>query len=149
MVLVEIEVDDDEDLIRIFTRFPNQTWSLGKLGPKDFCRIMHSHSGISLWRLNLISHEEAMNRMDAGEKLKGTAVTKAGRLKDLGFRFFGNGPNDPHLSVRCPGCNLSINYSQLCEPSDGSVCSFALHAPTSYAKTLSRNNIFVIARQIG
>lgn len=148
MAIVEIDVGDDEDLIRIYTRYPNQTWSFGKLGPKDFCRIMRSHSGISLWRLSLITHEDAMNRMDAGEKLKGTAVTKAKRLKAFGFRFFGNGPNDPHLSVRCPGCNLNIVRGELCEPSDGSACTFDLHAPFSHAKTLSKNDVFKIDRQI-
>lgn len=148
MAAVEIDVGDDEDLIRVYTRYPNQTGSFGKLLPKDFCRIMQSHSGISLWRLNLISHEGAMDRLNT-EKLKGTAVAKAKRLKDLGFKFFAITNDDPHLSVRCPGCNLNVDYgSALCEQTNGAMCSFNLHAPYSFAATLPRNNYFKIVRQI-
>lgn len=149
MTAFEINVGDDEDLIRIYTRYPNETRIFGKLLPRDFCRIMHSHSGISLWRLKYITHEVAMDRMSAGEKLKGTALTKASALKGLGFRFFANSEDDPHLSVRCPSCNLNVNYKEeLCQTTDGKDCSFNLYAEYSFAKVLTKNNIFKIERAI-
>jgi len=147
MAAVEIDVGDDEDLIRIYTRYPNQIKIFEKLLPQDFCRNMHAHSGISLWRLKYISHEEAMKGMNAGDKLKGTAITKAKVLKDLGFRFFGKSSDDPHLSVRCPACNLNVNYGkELCETKDKADCSFNLYAAYSFAKTLSQKDIFQIER---
>jgi hypothetical protein len=147
-MVIELLLDDDEDLIRVFTRFPNQTWNFAKIGPKDFARIMASHSGISLWRLKHISREDAMEKLDT-PKLKGTAITKAKVLKQHGIRFFGGGPDDPHVSARCPGCNLNIDYGkELCQKADGSSCSFDLEAEISITKTLANKRVFSIDRPI-
>lgn len=148
MAAVELQLEDDEDLIRVFTRYPNQTWAFGKLNPKDFARIMASHSGISLWRLKHITREEAMSKLDT-PKLKGTAIVKAKVLKQHGMRFFGGGPDDPHVSARCPGCNLNTNYGkELCQKVDGSDCGFNVEAEVSMTKTLANKRVFSLDRAV-
>ncbi len=149
MTAVEIEVGDDEDLIRVYARLPGQTRIFGKLVPSDFARIMHSQSGLSMFRLKFITHEAAIERFGAPHKLKGTAVAKGAVLKGIGFRFFASGLDDPHVSVRCPGCDLNVNYSnELCKKLDKTDCTFSLHAEFSYAKTLTSNKIFKIDKLI-
>lgn len=144
---VEIELDDEEDIIRVYTRWPDQTWALTKLGAKDFARIMATHSGISLWRLKYSTREEAMAALNT-QKLTGTAICKGKVLKDLGLRFFAKKPDDGHISARCVGCNLATNYPTLCEKLDGSDCGLKLESEKSLAKTLSNKRIFVIDHPI-
>lgn len=145
MPSIEIDLADDEDIIRVYTRRPDEPWSFKKLRPSDFARIMASHSGISLWRLKYTTREHAMAQL-ATPKLTGTAICKAKVLKGLGLRFFGKSPQDPHLSTRCPGCDLNINYEQkeICKTLDGSRCTFELHAENSLCATLLKNRIFTI-----
>jgi hypothetical protein len=47
---IEIELEDGEDIVRVYTRIPDQPWLFRKLVAADFARIMHAHSGISLLR---------------------------------------------------------------------------------------------------
>ena len=146
MPIVEIQLEDDEDIIRVYTRFPDEeAWTFTKLRPKDFARIMGSHSGISLWRLRYCTRQFAMDQLKT-RKLTGTAICKAKTLKDLGMRFFGSRMDDPHVSARCAGCNLNVNYQQqeLCQKSDSSDCGFKLEAQTSLCKTLSNKKMFTI-----
>lgn len=148
MPAVEINLRDEEDLIRVYTRLPRQTELFRKLLNTDFARIMHSHSGISLWRLDYCTRQHAMAQIDT-EKLKGTAIIKAKKLKDLGLRFFGSGPTDPHVSVRCVGCDLNINYrKELCKKIDGTACGFDLHAEITLCKQLRHPDYFTIDRAI-
>lgn len=142
---IEIDLADDEDVIRVYTRRPDEPWSFTKLRPSDFARIMASHSGISLWRLKYTTREYAMARLGT-PKLTGTAICKAKVLKSLGMRFFGKSLQDPHVSTRCPGCDLNTNYEQeeLCEKLDGSRCAFEMHAENSMCATLLRNRIFTV-----
>lgn len=145
MAATEIGLADDEDLVRVYTRRPDEPWSFRKLRSSDFARIMASHSGISLWRLKHITSEDAMARLGTA-KLTGTAVCKAGALKALGVRFFGKSADDAHVSTRCAGCDLNTNYEQreLCAKLDGSRCGFELHAEDSMCATLLKNGIFTI-----
>lgn len=145
MPTIEVDLADEEDLIRVYTRRPDEPWSFKKLRSSDFARIMASHSGISLWRLKHITREEAMARLGTA-KLTGTAICKVGTLKELGLRFFGKSQDDAHVSARCPGCDLSTNYeqNQLCAKLDGSRCGFELHAENSICATLLKNGIFSI-----
>lgn len=145
MPATEIDLADDEDLIRVYTRRPDEPWSFKKLRSSDFARIMTSHSGISLWRLKYITREEAMARLGT-TKLTGTAICKAGTLKALGVRFFGKSLDDAHVSTRCAGCDLNTNYEQkeLCAKLDGSRYGFELHAENSMCATLLKNGIFTI-----
>lgn len=140
-----MDLADEEELIRVYTRRPDEPWSFRKLRSSDFARIMASHSGISLWRLKHITREDAMARLGTA-KLTGTAVCKAGALKALGVRFFGTSTDDAHVSTRCAGCDLHTNYEQreLCAKLDGSRCGFELHAENSMCATLLKNGIFTI-----
>jgi hypothetical protein len=50
---------------------------------------------------------------------------KAKQLKDLGFKFFAISKDAEHLSVRCDGCDLEVDYSKgLCKRLDGAPCGF-------------------------
>lgn len=146
-MVVEIELADDEDIIRVYTRRPDEIWAFSKLRASDFARIMAQHSGISLWRLKYSTREEAMAALGTG-KLTGTAVCKAKILKDLGLRFFAKNPDNGHISARCVGCNLAVNYPELCSKPDGADCGLKLDAADSVAKALSNKRIFVLDRPV-
>ena len=145
MPSIEINLDDDEDIIRVYTRRPDEPWSFKKLRSSDFARIMASHSGISLWRLKYTTREHSMAQLGT-PRLTGTAICKAKVLKDLGLRFFGKSQQDPHVSTRCPGCDLNVNYEQreICQSLDGSGCAFELHSEKSLCAMLLKNRIFTI-----
>ena len=145
MPATEIELADDEELVRVYTRRPDEPWAFKKLRASDFARVMASHSGISLWRLKYITRENAMAAIGTS-KLTGTAIARAKTLKELGLRFFGKSQEDPHASVRCPGCDLNTNYEQreLCKKLDGSRCGFELHAENFMCASLLKNQIFTI-----
>lgn len=106
MPVIEIELEDDEDIVRVYTRIPEQTWLFGKLVAADFARIMHRHSGISLLRLKYLTRQEARNWFET-PKLKGLAICKAIALKDLGLVLHGQwyGYQDGTLL----GCLLVFN----------------------------------------
>lgn len=138
MPVIEIELRDDEDVIRVYTRYPNEWRAFGQLRAKDFARIMSKHSGISLWRLDHCTREEAMAALKTN-KLTGTAICKARVLKELGLRFFANKPDDGHISARCPGCDMNVNYGkEICKTHDEADCGLKLEAESSLAETLSR-----------
>ena len=144
MPAVEIELGDDEDIIRVYTRYPNEWRAFSKLLAKDFARIMASHSGISLWRLNYCTRDEAMAALKT-RKRTGTAISKAKVLKGLGMGFFGSKSDDAHVSARCLGCDMNINYKkELCQKLDGTDCGLKLEAEFSMCETLINKRIFNI-----
>jgi hypothetical protein len=70
---IEIEVDDDEDIIRVYHRFESETWGYAKLRKSDFARIMDVHSGLSMWQK--CTDQFAMDKYTTDKK-KGTAKIK-------------------------------------------------------------------------
>lgn len=79
------------------------------------------------------------------DKLKGTALCKAKVLKDFGLRFFAKSQGDPHLSTRCVGCNLNVNYgNELCRKLDDTNCGLKLEKEHSVCKTLTNQKFFRI-----
>ena len=119
---IEIEVDDDEEIIRVYHRFESETWGYAQLRKSDFARIMDGHSGLSMW--HKCTDQFAMDRYTTDKK-KGTAKIKAKQLKELGFKFFAKSEDAEHLSLRCDGCDLEVDYSKgLCKRTDGSPCGF-------------------------
>lgn len=139
---IEIDLEDDEDIVRVYTRIPEQPWLFRKLVATDFARIMHAHSGISLLRLKYLSRQQARNWFDT-PKLKGLAICKAKALKDLGLRFMAKSAEDPHVSTRCPPCNLNVDYNKLCQTNDKTDCMLDLEAAVSLSKFLSKS-VFVV-----
>lgn len=143
---VEVLLENDEDIIRVYTRYQDdEPWTFKKLRSKDFARIMASHSGISLWRLKYCTPAHAMAQLKT-KKLTGTAICKARTLKELGLRFYGSNAEDPHVSARCVGCNLNLNYSghELCQKVDSSDCGFKLEAAKSLCAKLANKKFFKI-----
>ncbi len=120
----------------------------------DFARDMVRHSGISLWRLKYCGetpHEYAMSRVPTNpNKRKGTAICKGKILKDLGLKFFAHSETHAHISARCGGCNLQVDYDKgLCQILDGSACGFDIKAKgVSLSKTLSNKKIFTVSFSI-
>jgi hypothetical protein len=140
---IEVEIDDDEDIIRVYTRPDGDTWNLTKLRQSDFARIMASHSGISLW--HKCTDQYAMERMQT-TKRKGTAVCKAKDLKELGFRFFAKSADAEHLSARCVGCDFEVDYTKgLCKRTDDAPCGFDIATnESSTSKTLANKKYFKV-----
>jgi hypothetical protein len=141
---IEVEIDDDEDIIRVYTRKDVETWGLAQLRQADFARVMAAHSGLSMWQR--CNDQFAMDRLPT-DKRKGTAKIKAKVLKDLGLKFFAQSPTAEHLSVRCVGCNFEVDYEKgLCKRADDTPCGFdivANSAPTS--KILANKKRFKVS----
>jgi hypothetical protein len=133
-----INLDADEMLVRVFTRNPERPWFFSKLHASDFARVMTAYSGISLLRLKFLTRLEALNWFES-KKLKGLAICEAKSLQSLGLRFIAKSTTDPHVSVRCPPCNMSADYPTLCSTTTGSECHFDLHSPMSLSKILSQS----------
>lgn len=134
----EVALDDDEDIVRIFHRYPTELWAFSKLRAKDFARQMEDHSGITLLRLKYLNHDrhKALDWLKT-HKLKGLAICKAVDLKALGLRFMACADDHPHLSTRCRECNLAVNYEKgVCVPLDGLQCSINLKAEVTLSKVL-------------
>lgn len=133
MAVTRIALAPDEDIIRVFLRWPNESWGFAKLRKKDFARQMGNHSGMSMLRLKYLDdRQEALDWFES-EKLKGLAICKAKALIDLGLHFMASSETDKHISVRCPPCNLEVNYPTLCKSASGDQCLIDLEA----ANTLS------------
>lgn len=123
MTLVEIELSDDEEVVRVFARRPSEKSKPLQVHGADFAR-RKNNSGISLWRAS--SRQEAKERWTTSWP-KGTLLCKAGPFKKLGLRFYGNHSGDNHLSTRCDDCDLSpnqFNARPLCQRKDLSSCLF-------------------------
>lgn len=121
---IEIKLDDNEQLVRIFKRGERETWGFRKLRKIDFVRNMTEHSGISLFRLKYITPTEAMARLITYKK-KGLAAVEAKVLKEMGFKFMAEHDLDPHVSMRCSLCNLeptSTEHKILCKTIEGDSC---------------------------
>lgn len=144
---LQVEIADDVEIIRVFTRKDSQSWGLDKLNQADFARVMANHSGLSMWR-NL-SDEEAMRRLPT-DKRKGAARIKAKALKDMGLAFFAQTKTAEHLSVRCVGCNFAVDYSKgLCKQKNDSPCGFDIvESPSPTSKILAKRNFFTITTPI-
>lgn len=132
----EIELGDDEDILRVFLRRPDETWGFAKLRKADFARYMEKHSGMSMLRLKFLKdRDEALNWFKS-DKLKGLAICKVSDLKALGLRFMAGHADDKHISVRCPPCNLEVNYPTLCKVADGGNCLINLKAEDSMCQKI-------------
>jgi len=109
-----IEQPDDVELARVFFRLPSEKKSFNLLMPTDFNRRRMprspdwKESGISMFRLDKISKEEARARVPS-KKLTGLATTSAQVLQQLGYVLVWTEDNPEHVSVRCPGCNRNLN----------------------------------------
>ncbi len=136
---IEIQLANDEEIVRVYTRTAEQGFLFRKLVRSDFARNMNVHSGISLLRLGnkYLTRKQALNWFRT-KKLKGLAISKAQILKELGCRFFAKSADDPHVSMRCPPCNLEVEYSKLCKSTDGKACMLDLQMKDSLSKTLSK-----------
>jgi hypothetical protein len=143
MADIEIEVadDEDEDIIRVYHRFQTEPWAFSKLRGTDFARVMDGHSGLSMW--HNCTDQFAMDRYQTDKK-KGTAAML---LKELGFKFFAKDKDAEHLSVRCAGCDLEVDYTKgLCKRADSSPCGFDIvenAAPDS--KKLANKKFFNVS----
>ncbi len=116
-MLVEIALDDDEDIIRAYKRWPKKAKVLPQ--QSDFQRVMAKGNGISIWRLKLCSRQDAMDAYGvAPEMLKGTVIIKAKLLKDLGMRFAGQSQTTAHIAARCVGCDMNMSRDVRCKPID-------------------------------
>jgi len=135
----EIDLDDDEDLIRVYARYQKQKSTHSEVVVKDFARSMERHSGISVWRLSLRTRTDAINALQVPKnKVKGTLIAKAGLLKKLGIRFV-DSPGNGHIAARCNNCNMETSRDKLCQPVDGKECGLYLEAKESLCVTLSQN----------
>lgn len=132
----EILLEDDEDIIRVFLRWPDEPWGFSKLRRSDFGRHMSNHSGISMLRLKYLEdRQEALNWFQS-DKVKGLAICRAKQLKGLGLRFMAASPTGKHISVRCPLCNLGVDYPILCKPNIGDACCLGLKVTGSLSQKL-------------
>lgn len=151
---IEVVIDDEEDILRVYSRPDTDTWGLSDLRQSDFARLMAKHSGISMWRMKFCGdnpHQYAMDSVPVNpEKRKGTAVCKAKLLKELGLRFFAHSANHAHISARCAGCNFHVDYETgLCKRSDGKACGFDIKSSQfSISKTLSNKKFFNVSYAI-
>lgn len=140
MPLSQIQIGDDEDIVRIFLRFPSQQGSFRTLLPNDFTRKMDLQSGISLLRVGtgFLTRDQAMAWIK-GSKPRGLASCKGKVLKSLGLKFVASSASDPHLSTRCAGCDLNPAQGQapLCTRTDGQACDFKMAAANSLPIILS------------
>jgi hypothetical protein len=132
----EIPLADDEDIIRVFLRRPNEPWGFSKLRKADFARQMSNHSGMSMLRLKYLEdRQEALNWFKS-DKLKGLAICKAKQMKGLGLHFMASSPTAKHISVRCPPCDVAVNYPILCKPETGDHCLINRRAPVMLSQQL-------------
>ena len=139
MPVIVFDLADDEDIVRIYSRYPKQTQSFQTLLAKDFARKMDNENGISLLRISpgFFSEQQALNYVRT-IKLKGLATCKASVLKNLNLIFMADSATDEHFTARCPGCNLNPNPRPiLCKPKEGQVCTLDLQAEPSLAQDLS------------
>ena len=125
---IEVTPDPDEIIVRVFFRYDNEKDILFKLVGRNFARQMRNHSGISMLRLKYLSRQQAINWVPTARKLKGLAVCSAGRLLAMGFKFVASSTADPHLSARCPPCNMCVNYQELCTTTGGDECTLDLYS---------------------
>lgn len=131
-----IDLSEDEVLLRIFHRYPNQLNAFNKLLPGDFLRNMPKHSGISLWRLKYTSRQKVLESY-VTEKLKGLAACTVGELKDMNLSYFVSSKASAHVSARCSLCNGASDYPTLCVPNKGE-CAFMNNAAFSQSKVLTK-----------
>lgn len=127
MALQSIEIGNDEDIIRAYFRQPSQKDSFATLLDIDFARLMDRHSGISLWRVSagFATREFVKDKVKRkGKWLTGLARCKGRDLKAFGLTFLVNPSAPAHISVRCPGCDLSLQQitPPLCEIAGGATC---------------------------
>jgi hypothetical protein len=138
MPAVKISIPSDQDIVRVFFRYPKQTTSFDTLVVKDFARRLETESGISLLRIGpSFSKAQALSYVPS-RKLKGLAICKASELVRLGLIFIAKSDSDPHITARCFCCNLTYSPAPLvCICSDGSQCPLALDAIDSLAQRLT------------
>lgn len=113
MPSVEVDLKPEEEVLRVFFRLPSQEESFDKIQPGDFARRMAKESGISMFRLALITPQEALARVPS-KSLRGIAIAKADELQHLGLRFLSTSDTEPHVSVRCAPCKLVPALRPLC-----------------------------------
>lgn len=128
MVHEVAELNSSIELARVYFRVRAQSQIFGHLVPGDFARRRISESdawrepGISLWRLDCVSPQEALDRVPS-RKLKGLAVMNAGILQQLGYSCVTNQENPAHVSLRCRPCDFALNAAGICLPKIGD-CGF-------------------------
>lgn len=128
MPLQEVQLRDDEQILRVIARPRSALRKALIIEPGDFSRRMDYMSGISLWRAR--SREAAKAAWNTTWP-KGTLICSARTLKSFGLRFFETGKED-HFTVRCDGCDLNPNQmvTPLCKRTDNQQCALVL-VPTA------------------
>lgn len=146
MTAIPITLGANERIVRVYTRFPSQTNSFQTLLATDFARRLGNENGISLLRIGpgLLSPPQALAYVPIfGKKKKGLAGCNQAALQGLGLIFMANSASDPHVTVRCPDCNLNPHPRPIvCAPNPNCSCGLDLLATPCLAQTLS--TLFVV-----